>query len=162
MTFKHDNKSCSACPKDHFQVFKVFNNIQTLKFLVASACLTFGHFCWKRQLYELFLLQIGDLTHCRHAEQLLFSCLCSKVTLYRWKCQWFLLDHLILITLSSKLTGEGDEEEEVKKALTFSPISSDFWGRGWHGIVDTEIICMPCQFVTCCLAKYSLRGGPVC
>ena len=27
----------------------------------------------------------------RYAEQLLFSCLCSNVTLYRWKCQWFFL-----------------------------------------------------------------------
>ena len=35
---RHENKSRSACPKDHFQssvsfqVFKVFNNIQTLEF----------------------------------------------------------------------------------------------------------------------------------
>ena len=30
-----------------------------------------------------------SFTHSRHAEQLLFWCLCSNVTLYRWKCQWF-------------------------------------------------------------------------
>ena len=27
-----------------------------------------------------------------HAEQLLFSCLGSKVAVYSWKCQWFFLD----------------------------------------------------------------------
>ena len=41
-------------------------------------------------------------THSRHAEQLLFSCLGSNVTVYTRKLQWFFLDlHLhLLITLS--------------------------------------------------------------
>ena len=30
-----------------------------------------------------------SVSHSWHAEQLLFSCLCSKVAVYRWKCQWF-------------------------------------------------------------------------
>ena len=31
-----------------------------------------------------------SFTHSWHAEELVFSCLCSKVTDYRWKWQWFL------------------------------------------------------------------------
>ena len=38
-----------------------------------------------------------SFTHSRHAEQLLFPCLGSNVTLYRWKCQWFFLPHPILL-----------------------------------------------------------------
>ena len=33
-----------------------------------------------------------SFTLSRHAEQLLFSCLCSKVTIYRWNWQWFFLN----------------------------------------------------------------------
>jgi len=29
-----------------------------------------------------------SVSHSWHAEQLLFSCLCSKVAVYRWKCPW--------------------------------------------------------------------------
>ena len=36
-----------------------------------------------------------SFNHSRHAEQLLFSCLSSKVTLYRWKWQCFLYHSLI-------------------------------------------------------------------
>ena len=34
-----------------------------------------------------------SFSHSRHAEQLLFSCLCSKVTVYSWKWQCFFFDH---------------------------------------------------------------------
>ena len=40
-----------------------------------------------------------SFTHSRHAEQLMDSCLCSKVSVYRSKCQFF-FDILLLITLS--------------------------------------------------------------
>ena len=33
-----------------------------------------------------------------HAQQLLFSCLCSKVAVSRWKWQWFFLDSLLTLT----------------------------------------------------------------
>ena len=32
-----------------------------------------------------------------HAEQVLFSCPCSKLSVYSQKLQWFFLDHLLLI-----------------------------------------------------------------
>ena len=35
----------------------------------------------------------------RHGEQLLFSLVCSKVTVYRWKLQWFFFDSSSLTTL---------------------------------------------------------------
>ena len=40
---RHENKSCSACRERVFQFFTVFNNIQTLEFMVPSFCLTFRH-----------------------------------------------------------------------------------------------------------------------
>ena len=33
-----------------------------------------------------------SFTLSRHADQLLFSCLCSKFAVYRWKCQCFFFD----------------------------------------------------------------------
>ena len=36
-----------------------------------------------------------SFNHSRHAEQLLFSSLCSKITYYCRKLQWFFLDHII-------------------------------------------------------------------
>ena len=39
-----------------------------------------------------------------HAEQLLFSCLCSKVSVYRSKCQCFFFDIIILSTLPCYFT----------------------------------------------------------
>ena len=42
-----------------------------------------------------------SFTHSQHAEQLLFSCLCSNVALYRWKCQCFFWpSSILLLTLS--------------------------------------------------------------
>ena len=41
-----------------------------------------------------------SFNHSRHAEQVLFSCLGSKVAVYSWKLQWFFFYLLLLITLS--------------------------------------------------------------
>ena len=41
-----------------------------------------------------------SLSHYRHAEQVLFSSLCSKVAVYRRKLQWFFFDIILLITLT--------------------------------------------------------------
>ena len=41
-----------------------------------------------------------SFTHSRHAEQVLFSCLGSKVAVYSRKLQCFFFDHIIIITLS--------------------------------------------------------------
>ena len=43
-----------------------------------------------------------SFNHSRHAKQVLFSSLCSKLTVYCWKLQFFFLDHhlLIIITLT--------------------------------------------------------------
>ena len=38
-----------------------------------------------------------SFTHSRHAEQVLFSSLCSKVAVYSRKMQWFVFDILIII-----------------------------------------------------------------
>ena len=39
-----------------------------------------------------------------HAEQFLFSCLCSNVAVYGWKWQWLFLDHSSHITLACEST----------------------------------------------------------
>ena len=44
---RHENKSCSACPKDNFECFlnfQVFRFSSFQSFQVPSACLTFRHF----------------------------------------------------------------------------------------------------------------------
>ena len=41
-----------------------------------------------------------SFNHSRHAEQVLFSSLCWKLTVYCWKLQCFFLDLIIIITLS--------------------------------------------------------------
>ena len=46
---------------------------------------------WKKPLTVLLSHSFSlSVTLSRHAEQLLFSCLCSKVTFYRWKWQCLL------------------------------------------------------------------------
>ena len=42
-----------------------------------------------------------SFTHSWHAEQVLFSSLCSKVAVYRRKLQWFFFDLLLLLTTLS-------------------------------------------------------------
>ena len=105
MTFehRHENKSCSAC-RDRVnervkvakvakvakvvkvakvarvKVFQVFENIV---FLVKTTFATFTTF-------TTFTL---SFTLSRHAEQLLFSCLCSKVTLTLFQFQYFCYFH---------------------------------------------------------------------
>ena len=41
-----------------------------------------------------------SFNHSRHAEQVLFSSLCSKVAVYRRKLQCFFLDLILLVTLT--------------------------------------------------------------
>ena len=58
-------------------------------------CFLLQHLCqWHLSL--LSFIEFIDCSNSRewslgHAEQLLFSCLCSKVTVYRWKWQCFFL-----------------------------------------------------------------------
>ena len=46
----------------------------------------------KFKKFEIFKNLNGLSWSSGHAEQLLFSCLGSKVAVYSWKCQWFFLD----------------------------------------------------------------------
>ena len=100
---RHENKSCSACQE-----------CQVLQ--VPSFCLTLRHFLAGNQLYVTGSIvvikkclnvrqKLGTrslshtltltLSHSRHTEQLLFPCLCSKVTLS--------LSHSLTLTLFQSL-----------------------------------------------------------
>ncbi len=67
----------------------------------------------------------------RHAEQLLFSCLCSKVSIYSRKLQWFLFfDSHSTLSPDIGVSRAGSQLKKhwcQKKALTFTSINSDIW-----------------------------------
>ena len=107
---RHENKSCSACRDWVNERVKEWESEIVRVLLVPSFCLTFRHFLsWDPALWTLIsgawvlrLKRSKEMSESQtstgnhkclcwylgHADQLLFSCLCSKVTIYRWKLQW--------------------------------------------------------------------------
>ena len=50
-----------------------------------------------------------SINHSRHAEQVLFSSLCWKLTVYCWKLQWFFFDHIITLSCDSWVHRAGSQ-----------------------------------------------------
>ena len=76
-----------------------------------------NNFCFHVYAQKSLFINLQNLQNCKtcklaklanwslgHAEQLLFSCLCSKVTVYRWKWQWFFFDLSLSTTLTCYFT----------------------------------------------------------
>ena len=94
-----------------------------------------------------------SFTHTKHAEQLLFSCLCSNVAVYRWKCRWFFFDKTFSSTLSSIFPFIELVPSEKSQAELMVPCSTHWWqviNLGWQ--LASELTCGKLDLASCQLA----------
>ena len=84
-----------------YECFNVLNNfcfhVYAQNLLSHFLTLTLSH----SQSFSLSHSFNLSFNHSRHAEQVLFSSLGSKVAVYRRKLQWFFLDLIIIVSVST-------------------------------------------------------------